>query len=333
MRTFLALDGGGTKSLCLVADDRGRILGHGAGGGANVNLVPETVARRSIRDAVETAWAAAGVPAAPQQAVISGPVISLTQAIIAETTGALSISRVSESEAAWNSVRPWLARDYDLPLDTAVMIDAGTGSTAGGRNQAGQHVGVGGWGWLLGDEGSGFWIGLKAVQAAIQAQDGRGPSTMLLEGICAHLNLTSLHELIPRVYQSKRGVRQIASLGPLVSELARRGDEQSQAILAVAGYELARMVNVIVLRLGIGKQAFAVIPFGSVFKAGDVLLTPFRTAVLKVAPRAQVVLPRYESVVGTLLVAMQRGDIPTAQVWSDIERALADVKRIQVTVE
>jgi N-acetylglucosamine kinase len=333
METFLALDGGGTKTLCLIADDQGHILGHGAGDGANANLVSESVARHSIKKAVETAWTMAGRPAPPQQAVISGPVIALATEIVAGATGAVSISRVSEWEAAWSSVRPWLARDYDLPLDVAVMIDAGTGSTAGGGNQAGQHVTVGGWGWLLGDEGSGFWIGLRAVQAAILAEDGRGPPTVLPEAICTHLGLTSLHELIPRVYQSEVGVRQIASLGPVVSEVARRGDRQARAILTAAGHELARMVIVIIRRLQIRNEAFAVIPFGSVFKAGELILTPFRTEVLSVAPKAQVVLPRYESVVGTLLVAMQQGGIHTPQVWSDLERALAGVKRIQVTVE
>jgi N-acetylglucosamine kinase-like BadF-type ATPase len=325
-RTFLALDGGGTKTFCLVADARGRLLGFGAGGGANANIVPAATARRSILDAVEGAWAESEAAGPPAQVAISGPTLAYVTQTIGEVTGAGTTSRVGEWEAAWASVRPWLAPD--MPRDVAVMVDAGTGSTAGGMNRDGRRATVGGWGWLLGDEGSGFWIGLQAVQAAIWAEDGRGRPTALGEAICAALDLPSLHALIPLVYQSAHGESLIASLAPTVAAVAGAGDRVASDMLAEAGRELARMVTVVIRRLGIGAERFAVIPFGSVFKAGPLILAPFREGVRLVAPGANIVLPRYESVVGTLLVAMERGGVAVPDVWPTLAADLARYPRL-----
>lgn len=322
----MALDGGGTKTLCLVADGRGAVLGLGAGGGANANIVPEATARRSILDALHGAWDQSGAADPPAAVAISGPTLAYVTQAIAEVTGATSISRVGEWEAAWASVRPWL--DSDLPRDVAVMVDAGTGSTAGGMNRAGDRAAVGGWGWLLGDEGSGFWIGLRAVQAAIQAEDGRGRPTALGDAICAALALPSLHAMIPPVYQGAQRVSLVAQLAPTVVRVAQSGDGVAQGILHDAGRELARMVTVVIRRLDIGAMRFAVVPFGSVFKAGPLILEPFRKRMHQVAPRAVMVLPRYESVVGTLLVAMARGGVVAPDVWPTLTAALERFPRL-----
>lgn len=326
-RIFLALDGGGTKTLCLVADDGGEVLGLGVGGGANANIVTAAAARASILDAVSTAWERSGIASPPAQVAISGPTLAYATEALTTITGATSIFRIGEWDAAWASVRPWLAPD--LPQDVAVMVDAGTGSTAGGMNRAGDHVAVGGWGWLLGDEGSGFWIGLQAVKAAIMAGDGRGQPTALTQAIRTTLELSSLRDLIPLVYQGERAPL-VARLAPIVIQVANAGDAVAADIVGDAGHELARMVTVIIRRLEIEALRFAVIPFGSVFKAGPLLLTPFRADVHQVAPQAEMVLPRYESVVGTLLAAMEREGVDVPAMWSAMATGLERYPRLCV---
>ena len=231
MPSFVALDGGGTKTLCLVADQQGQLLGLGLGGGANANLVSETTAQRSLGGAVMEAWQAAACPEPPALAAVSGPVGAAGPAIVRRVTGATQVIRVSEPEAAWASVQPWLAQNTELPLDTAVTVVAGTGAIAGGWNRAGAELTVGGWGWLLGDEGSGFWIGLRAIQAAIHALDGRGPGTDLLSALCPALDLSTLQALIPIVYQGRSGRQSIASLAPVVVQTACLGDAVAVEIL------------------------------------------------------------------------------------------------------
>lgn len=336
MSCYLAIDGGGSKTLGLVADRQGHILGLGVGGGANVNLVPEAVAKQSVRDALEGAWGAARAAcssptglAPPVLAVMSGPIVGYVHEAISEITQASDLFHVREADAAWASVLPWLTRDYGLPPDVAVMIDAGTGSTVGGRRHD-QRTGLGGWGWLLGDEGSGFWIGRQAVQAAIRATDGRGPPTQLVTTICSALGIEDLHRLIVLVYQGDGGYSLVGKLAPVVSRTAREGDPVALAILRAAAQELALMVNVIVQRLGIEAETFPVIPFGSVFKAGEALMEPFQAEVLSIAPHAVFVMPRYESVVGTLLLAMERDGVDLAAVWPQMEGALAKMPRLLV---
>ncbi len=307
------------------------MLGLGQGGGTNPNLVPHEEALQSVRDAVMGAWA---VPAAggeaPKIVAISGPTVAGAEQIVADVTGGRDAVRVSESASAWAAVRPWLDRDFGLPLDLAVTVDAGTGSTACGWNREGERITVGGWGWLLGDEGSGFWIGLRALQAAIHGVDGRGPATCLPVAICDALGLRSLHGAVPLVYQTAYGRSRVAHLAPVVARAAQDGDRVAAAILAEAGRGLAAMVTTIIRRLDIADETFAVVPFGSVFKAGDVILSPFLADIAAVAPRARAVFPRYESVIGTLISAMAQGGQDTAAIWPRIEAEASGLPRVLV---
>jgi len=335
MALFVALDSGGTKTLCLVVDGEGRLVGSGSGGGANPNLVGEVTARESVRRAVEQAWARAiaqgrGHDGGPVWAALSGPSTAQAESILREVTGATTVQRISESEAAWAGVRPWIGREYDLPLDIVVTVDAGTGSTASGRNRAGDRVTVGGWGWLLGDEGGGFWVGLQGVRAAVYGEDGRGEPTQLAEAIRRTLGLSRLWELVPMVYGSAEGRQRIASLAPVVADVARAGDVVARGILGDAGRQLGTMVVAVVQRLHLEDEAFAVVMFGSVFKAGPALLGAFRSTVSEAAHRAVPVVARYESVVGTLVSAMACAGVDAAEVWPRLEADLAATPRVLV---
>ena len=302
---FLGIDGGGTKTICLVAQGTGQVLGAGLGGPINLNFVSEKMARESIAQAVGDAWRRAGPPGvSPALAVISGPIpLSIAQEVIAGETGVERVIHAGEGEAAWQAALPW------LDFDCGVTVDAGTGSLAFGFNREGKRAGAGGWGTILGDEGSGYWIGIQAMRAAVRAEDGREPPTRLREAICRALEIEDLRELIPLMYRRGMARHEVAALCPVVAEVARQGDPKAQAILAEAGRELALAVEAVIHKLGMEDEEFAVIPFGSVFKAGDLILTPFWEAVLKVAPRAKLVPLRYEPVVGALLMAMREGGV------------------------
>jgi N-acetylglucosamine kinase-like BadF-type ATPase len=167
--------------------------------------------------------------------------------------------------------------DEEIALDAAfaggpgILLVAGTGSNAIGRTDAGETFGAGGWGPVLGDEGSGTWIGLEALRAALRAQD-RIPlgdqlndqlgdsnreqsemkcvraSTSLLREIERHWRLNSLGELV--AYANQRGdcdrpAPEFASLAPIVARCAAQGDALAAKVLTRAGEELAELVALV----------------------------------------------------------------------------------------
>jgi len=298
----VALDGGGTKTACLICDEQGRITGSGLGGPINVNFVSEETASQSLHEALEKARLDAGLPPDAEVAVlaVAGPVPTAIADGVARQHFALrELLRVGEGEAALLAVQPW------LDIRVGVTVDAGTGSLAMGMNAAGEKAGAGGWGSLLGDEGSGYWIGLEAMRAAVRASDGREEPTALDAVIRAALSVQDLHEVIPLVYRGGLGRREIATLAPMVAQAARNGDIVAARIMLRAARELALMARVVIKRLHMEQEEFAVVPFGSVFKASDLLLPPFKRLIKAVAPRAVIVMPEHEPVVGCLVAGLQ----------------------------
>lgn len=152
--------------------------------------------------------------------------------------------------------------DEEIALDAAfrggpgILVIAGTGSNAIGRGVSGRLVSAGGWGPMLGDEGSGFWIGLEAIRAALRERDrsGVGGATSILLGeIERAWELGSLGELV--ALANRRGgqegaVPDFAALGPLVARCAEQGDALAGSVLERAGEELAELVGVVFRRLG-----------------------------------------------------------------------------------
>lgn len=306
MEYFLGVDGGGTKVVGIVADDRGHLLGMGLGGGANTNFTSEEMARRSIFDAVTGAWKASGPPSVPPKlTIVTGPIpTGMVLEAVTREAGSDQVAHAGEGEGAWAAALAW--QSYDC----GVAVGAGTGSVSWGFNRQGEQAVASAWGAFLGDEGSGYWIAVEALRAIVRAEDGREPPTRLREALCKTLGIqSSLWELIPLLHHKGMSRREIAALCPVVAQAAREGDARARAIMAQAGKELALAAGAVIRRLKMAALEFGVVPFGSVFKAGEMILGPFRRAILRVAPLAQFIFPRYEPVVGALLIALQRGGV------------------------
>jgi N-acetylglucosamine kinase-like BadF-type ATPase len=170
---LLGVDGGGTKTTALLADRAGRVVARGAAGGSNFKAAGEAAARAAIEAAVRQAYAAAGLDFAPPLAAGLGLAGVDTPADV-------------ERQSAWAAgylpgARIRVANDVELalwagtPAGWGLAVIAGTGAIAYGRAPDGRAARVGGWGWLLGDEGSGFDIGLRARRGAVPtAAGGRG---------------------------------------------------------------------------------------------------------------------------------------------------------------
>lgn len=143
-----------------------------------------------------------------------------------------------------------------------MVVISGGGSVAYGRNAAGQESRVGGWGHLLGDEGSGYWIGLEAARAALRSSAGVIPLTTLERAVWASLEVADSGELTQRVYSGAVTDRDLALLVPVVEREAAGGDEAARGILDRAAGHLFALVRAAVARLG----PLPVYPSGGAFR-------------------------------------------------------------------
>ncbi len=194
--------------------------------------------------------------------------------------------------------------DYEIALVGAhgqragILLLAGTGSLAYGVNPAGETALVGGWGYRVGDEGSGYWLGNQALRAVVRAVDGRGRQTTLSEAIFAALNLTDPLDLIPWLYADAPRVREVARLAPLVLDCAAQRDPLAREMVETSARELALAVRTVMHRLALHGQfpAFA----GSLLTVPN----PLSSRVCELLGMSGIPVPRYTPVIGAALLAI-----------------------------
>jgi N-acetylglucosamine kinase-like BadF-type ATPase len=182
-----------------------------------------------------------------------------------------------------------LTNDAELVLGglrelPGVALIAGTGSIALGVDRAGRVVRVGGWGHLIGDEGSGYDIGRRALQAALRMADGRDPRGLLLDRVLAHFGAAGHEDLIERVY-TQPAKSAIAALAPGVLLAARAGDPQARAIVGAAANELAHAATTAVRLLPAAERPPALALSGGLLVAD----AWYRQAVLRRVRRRMVI--------------------------------------------
>jgi N-acetylglucosamine kinase-like BadF-type ATPase len=180
----------------------------------------------------------------------------------------------------WPGAAFRVANDAELVLAAGsdagwgLAVIAGTGSIAYGRNAAGVIIRAGGWGPLLGDEGSGYAIGRAALRAAVSSHDGRAAPTSLLAAILAYWNLSDATALIGKAYRPPLAASEVASLAVLVEDAAQAGDAVAAAILAEAGNDLAVTAAAVAWRLGLAGETPCAVA-GSVLVKGRRVLETF----------------------------------------------------------
>lgn len=243
----IGIDGGGTKTRALVADLYARTLGRSKAGPSNVQTVGAEATYTALDAVVAAALADAGVSGPPASICLgmAGAGRSADRAIIkgwATSRFPGAVVRVVHDGQ--------LVLAAGTPEGWGVAVISGTGSLAYGENAAGRSVRAGGWGYLLGDEGSGYAIGLAALRAVARAADERGRATALTEAVLANGSLPCPQALIRHVYGGGMGREDIAALVPLVLEAAQ-DDAVARAILEDAGRELALAAQAVIERLAL----------------------------------------------------------------------------------
>jgi N-acetylglucosamine kinase-like BadF-type ATPase len=304
---LLAVDGGGTNTQALIADLEGSVLARGLGPSSNLHNVGFERGFQAIATAIEGALAQVR-GTMPAAASAPGAARWRSAGIAAACLGLSGV----DSSADEAQVSQWLkeqalaprfavVNDSELilaggtPAGWGVALISGTGSVCLGRTAEGKSARVGGWGPLLGDEGSGYHIASLALRRATQAADERIEAQALLKAILRHWSLSEPSALIRHVHASTTSTADIAALATVVVDLAGRNDPAALEVVADAGRELALHIDTIVRLLRLTRPPLAL--GGGLMLRGALRKTMLAAVKSELGPIAQVADPPLGAVV------------------------------------
>jgi N-acetylglucosamine kinase-like BadF-type ATPase len=298
MPFYLGVDGGQSSTKALIGDDTGQVLGSGAAGPCNHVGAAEGRAKlaRAVSESVALACNQAAIASQNVQfeaacfGMSGGPADK--QAILAEILCAKQLIVTDDA---------LIALAGSTAGEPGVVTIAGTGSIAFGRNAAGERARAGGWGFLFGDEGSGFDIARQALRAVLRFEEGWGPQTALRGTLLDAANAASANDLMHDLYTYEWPRPRVAALAKLVDEVAAAGDPVARDILANAAQQLATLAVSVGRRLFPSGETVLVCYIGGVFHS-RLLLERYRQ-IVELEDGARCAPPRYSPAAGALLEA------------------------------
>jgi N-acetylglucosamine kinase len=298
MKLFLGVDGGQSSTKAIIGDEAGRILGEGAGGPFNHARAGEGRARfeRGMRESLRAACESAGLDAASARfeaacfGMSGGP--DDKEAILREILPARRV--IVTTDAA-------IALAGAVEGGNGVIVIAGTGSIAYGKNAAGKTARAGGWGYIFGDEGSGFDVVRQALRAVLRAEEGWGPEApRLRRELLAATGAANANDALHRLYGDEWPRSRTAALAAAVDAAARDGDRMAADVLNRTAHELAMLAASVRGQLWPAGEQVQVAYIGGVFKSATVLE---RFTALVDLSGDRCVEPRYGPAEGALLEA------------------------------
>lgn len=245
---LLGIDGGGSKTRALVSEGVDHVIGVGVAASSNYQSVGFAAATAAVQEAIAAALQQAGLD----------PVTNITSACF----GLAGVDR-ADDRILWER---WLSQagiaqrfvvvnDAELVLAAGtpnawgIALICGTGSICYGRTADGRTARAGGWGYLLGDEGSGYDLALRTLRLATQTADGRTDAPSILDAVLTHWNVSEPGDLIGYVYRAEVTRAHIARVAQVVIDLAHEDDPHAHALLAQTAHDLAQHVRAVMDRL------------------------------------------------------------------------------------
>jgi len=304
------IDGGATRTRAVLVTGDGTIAGFGSAGPSNYDNIGEKAAGDNLRAAVESARAQSGPWARkPLTSMFLGMAGVVSPADRETVRGMVLAHRLAPPES--------VSVDHDIRIALAgglegregIVLIAGTGSSTYGRRSDGAHHRTG-WGFLLDDRGSGYFLGLQAMIATVMEADGRGSPTSLGHIVRSRFKFSDIDDILRILYQDRIPVAQIASLAPDVIRVARSGDAVAAEILSDGARELARMVATVAARLRFPGATFPVTMTGGLVDQGGHYRDLIRAEIRRSLPDAEIVAPSLPPVMGAALLALAAAGIP-----------------------
>lgn len=295
----LGIDAGGTKTVCQLATERGEVLAETRRGGANLQASGELEVEKVLHDVMEETIGDRDI--AP--AAICLGIAGVDRPEDARVVRGI-MKRIGYKARILVVNDALVALEAGAPDQPAVVVIAGTGSISYGRNAREQAARAGGWGYVLGDEGSGYWIGRAALRAVLREADRRGPQTQLTSLLLKHFAIDRAQDLIHEVYHGTLRPTSIASLAQLVQTAFRSGDSVAIGILRAAANELESSALSVARRLDLVGTEFPFVLAGGMFKAVPWLHDELERRLSLASPGSRIILLEVEPAVGAVRLAL-----------------------------
>lgn len=324
MKYVMSLDGGGSKLLCLLADQNGNLVGKGRGGPTNTNFSEAEAVEESVR---------AGISQALEQGKIgSCRVNTVHSAIISydrEWISALVEKQLGYQTSVHSHAEFTLSMFGAIQQETGALVQSGTGSFAAVGTEKGCSM-TGGKGALAGDEGSGYYIGHKALIACARMEDGLGPATKLMDRLLGFMNAKHLWAILSELYQAPKDRQRstIASFCPVVGACADEGDEIAANILQRGGRHLANLI-IAALKKAEVHEELPVTVSGGTWKTSPLLFRSFAECVRNELPDVRILPPMFEPAAGGILLGLRDIGFPVGDRLDELKLRLAEYVYLQ----
>ena len=296
---IIGIDGGGTKTVGILMAETGQHLAQVQSGPSNYHVVGEAKTQTVLRSVVAELCEKAGIPST------SAIHFCLGMAGLGRAEDKKVIGRICD-ELGIREENRILTHDAHIALvggtekQHGVIVISGTGAIVYGINADGKEARASGWGYLLGDEGSGYDIAIKGLRAVARAADGRGRPTELTHRMLNALQRNAPDELIRWVHAASRDT--IAQLAKVVFAAARTTDAAAEQIVDAAADELVCAASSVIGQLEFG-AAFDIVLSGGNFIHQPMFVDKLRQQFERIAPNASVHLPKRDPVYGAVLLA------------------------------
>jgi N-acetylglucosamine kinase-like BadF-type ATPase len=304
----IGIDAGGTKTVCQLADEHGTVIQETRGPGANLQAVGELEVEKVLHDVMERATRGSGGTGAADSRTRLPAAICLGIAGVDREEDAIVVGdimrRIGQNARVLIVNDALVALEAGVPGEPGVAVIAGTGSIAYGRNARGEAARAGGWGYVLGDEGSGYWIGRTALRAVLREADRRGEPTSLTGRLLMHFDVSKPQDLIHAVYYGGLQSTAIAALAPYVQEAYEEGDTVAAGILDGAARELTSSALSVARRLGLLEEPCPFVLAGGVFKGVPWLVGELTERLKETVARASVSRLEVEPATGAVRLAL-----------------------------
>lgn len=301
MSFVVGIDCGGTKTKLVRCALDGVIIDSYIAGPGNILSSGYETVKKSLTDVIQKGC----IAAQESQEVCLGLCIGAAGA--ARESVQKQIEQIVR-ESGYNG-KLFITHDAEIALfgecedGEGILVIAGTGAISYGRTRDGKTHRVGGWGHLIGDEGSAYFIGKTMLNAVMKAYDGRGSQTILTELLLNRMHTSNVEDVITTVYQAVDAKKEIAKFAVLIEEACRRGDEISLQIAEATAKELVEDVCAVASALKFKRKDIKVIIQGGALVQNQMIQQMFRKKLQKIHSDMQVFLPTHDAAYGAAIKA------------------------------
>ncbi|MRX56188.1 hypothetical protein GJU41_19705 [Bacillus idriensis] len=296
---LLAVDGGGTKTLAVITDSKGNVMGIGRSHASNYQVAGIKGANNALFEAINEVllkvcekkemvkfqtgvFALAGIDTSEDRDVVKRMVND-----VCHRTGIYFEKLIVENDA----LSTLIGATSNQP---GALVISGTGSIAFAHNGRGEYVRAGGWGHKVGDEGSGYWIGMEAIRAILKMSDGRGPNTLLKDRVLEAINLPTVESLYNWVYGTKSSVDTIGAIAQIVEACTVEGDAVSKNILDSATDELFSLLYTVMDKTLDADEKITIVLQGGILKHNQYIQKQLGDKVKGQFPNSRLILANLE---------------------------------------